>query len=119
MTVTLDRPGTSITTTTLTLVPLTHRSLRTISGWTDQQAVHQAVMSLFPDNLSGDRAERRATGGILHRHDTPTNGAVRLLVQHAIPMRPEYTDDPELQRAILTPLLASLQPGIPVRFRSS
>lgn len=117
MTVTLDRPSTLVATTTLTLVPLTHPSLRAVRSWADQQAVHLAVMGLFGDNLPGDRAQRRATGAILHRHDTPANGPARLLIQHAIPMRPVHNTDPSLQRADLTPLLTNLRPDQPIRFR--
>jgi CRISPR system Cascade subunit CasE len=118
MTATLDRT-TAITTTTLTLVPLTHPSLASVRSWTDQESVHKAVMSLFPATLPatlpGDDGQRRATGTILHSHDIPDHRPARLLVQHATPMRPEHSDN--FQHADLAPLLANLRPGQPVRFR--
>lgn len=103
--------------TTLTLVPLQHRSLRRVRNWSDQQAVHRAVMALFPDDLPGQPEQRRATAGILYRHDTPARGPARLLLQHQTPLRPELDVDPELPHADLQPLFTHLQSGRDVQFR--
>lgn len=117
MTLTVDRPPVALGTTTLTLVPLTHPSMRTVKRWTDQGAVHQAVMSLFPTTLAGEPTARRVGAGILYRHDLPTNGQARLLVQHAVGLRAELTGDLALQQANLEPLVAHLVPGLSIRFR--
>jgi CRISPR system Cascade subunit CasE len=102
---------------TLTLVPLTHVSLRSVRNWNDQAAVHRAVMALFPDNLPGAREQRRATAGILYRHDTPARGPARLLVQHQTPLRSGLQADPALRHAPLAPLMTHLQLGRHVQFR--
>ena len=115
--VTLDPPIQALTTATLTLVPLNHQSLRTVTNWSDQHALHRAVMGMFPDNLPGNSAQRRAIAGILHRHDTPANGPARLLIQHATPLRPELTADPDLRHADLHSLLSNLRTGTEIRFR--
>jgi len=104
-------------TTTLTLVPLQHPCLRPVRNWTDQQVVHRAVMALFPDDLPGAPEERRATAGILYRHDSPARGPARLLVQHQTPLRSALQTDPNLRHADLGPLLSHLHIGIHVRFR--
>jgi CRISPR system Cascade subunit CasE len=117
MTVTLDRPVTALTTVTLTLVPLDHPNLRKIPAWSNRKAVHQAVMSFFPDNLGGDPKTRRATAGILYRHDAPANGPARLLIQHATPIRAELVGARGLEHANLEMLLNDVHMGGHVRFR--
>jgi CRISPR system Cascade subunit CasE len=117
MTLTLEHPPTALTTVTLTLVPLNHPNLSKIPTWSNRKAVHQAVMSFFPDNLAGDPKARRATAGVLHRHDTPANGPARLLIQHTTAMRADILDAPGLQHANLESLLTNIHAGDHVRFR--
>lgn len=51
----------------------------------DFEAVHRAVMALFPATLPGEPSSRRATSGILYRvDDTPAGKFV--LVQSAVPV---------------------------------
>ena len=114
MTVTLDRPRMALTNVTLTLVPLSHQSLRRVHRWDDQEALHRAVMGLFPDTIPGDPEHRRANNAILHRYDTPTNGPARLLVQHATPLRRALATDSALLHADLL-LGATLGEDVAVR----
>lgn len=114
-TATLDRT----TTTTLTLLPLNHRLLgrAALHQLDNQVQLHRTVMSLFPAHLDGPADRRRVAAGILYRLDQPAAGPPRLLVQHSCPLRPEHAEDPYLQHADLTPLLARLRPGAQVSFR--
>lgn len=117
MTVTLDRPRVALTAVTLTLVPLSHASLRRVHRWEDQEALHKAVMGLFPDTIPGHPERRRADNGILYRFDRPPAGPSRLLVQHATPLRPGLAADPALLQADLRPLLVNLGVGTATKFR--
>ena len=117
MTVTLDRPPTQLTGVTLTLVPLSHPSLRRVHHWDDQEALHKAVMGLFPSTIPGDPEQRRAKNGILHRYDTPAHGPARLLIQHSTPLRPGLATDTALMHTQLQPLLVNLHVGTGTRFR--
>ena len=114
MTIVAERPT---ATTTLTLVPLDHPELRRIRRWSDREALHRAVMRLFPDQLVGDPQVRRATAGILFRHDTPGKNPDRLLIQHTTPMRADIIGSRDLRQAGLDPLLKSLEIDQLVRFR--
>ena len=53
------------------------------TDWTDQKAAHRAIMAMFPRDLPGDPAARRAAHGILYRLDNLGGQAV-VLVQSAI-----------------------------------
>ncbi len=117
MTATLDRPRIALTSLTLTLVPLSHQSLRHVHNWDDQEVLHKAVMGLFPDTIPGEPEQRRANNGILHRYDARATGLARLLVQHATPLRPALASDPALLHTDLQPLLVNLGVGTGARFR--
>lgn len=102
----------------LTLVPLEHPSLRAAMRRPgDEQVLHRAVMSLFPDGLPGRTDGPRAAGGILHRLDIAPAGPARLLVQHACALRGGLDTDPTLQHVALGGLLNRLRPGTGCRFR--
>ena len=105
---------------TLTVLPALHPHLiARIRRWDDRDQFHKAVMSLFPDNLNGPPETRRATARILYRHETPTSGTPRVLIQHHTPMLPDVTADPAVRQTSLTPVLTRLTPGTHVRFRTT
>lgn len=90
-----------------------HRAVR--GDLSDAVALHQRVMSLFPNDM-GESA--RQTGGILFRLDDTRDGPC-LLIQAALPPSPDKLpagygswDTRHLQ-----PLLDALTPGMPVRYR--
>jgi CRISPR system Cascade subunit CasE len=90
-----------------------HRAVRT--DLADAVALHQRVMSLFPDGL-GDSA--RQSAGILFRLDEGRDGPC-LLVQASLPPSADklpagYSSWDTRQ---LQPLLDALAPGMPVRYR--
>lgn len=114
MTITMDRPTVI---TTLTLMPLAHPAMHGIKKWSDQGALHRAVMRLFPDHLAGEPTVRRATAGILFRHDTPTDSPARLLIQHNTAMRADLTINTGIKQVALDSLLTTLTVGRGVRFR--
>jgi CRISPR system Cascade subunit CasE len=113
MTATLAPP--LIISPTLTLVSLTHASIRREMRNPDRRDhVHRAVMSLFPADLPGRPGVRRATSNILFRLDHPAEQDPRLLVQASTPLRPGLEDLP--QRS-LGPLVSRLEQGLHVQYR--
>lgn len=109
---TLSQP--TMSTLTLTAVPVTHPTIRrTGKDPRDRLALHHAVMSLFPAALPGPADQRRYTGNILFRLDTPPTGTPRLLIQATTPL----IDTARLPTRELTPLVAALSIGSHIRFR--
>lgn len=97
----------------LTTVPTTHDVFRKVHDWRDQDQVHRSVMWLFPSDLPGDPAERRAASRILYRLEpAPNSAGYRVLVQAAQP--PTTTG---LRVTNLSPLLDALRSGMTLRFR--
>lgn len=121
MTVTLDQPTATPSPSggaTLSLLPVSHPHVaRSVTRWDDQEQVHRAVMALFPTNLGGDPATRRAAARILYRHESPIGGAPRLLIQHQAPLRASHDSDPSIRHADLEPFLARLDIDMTIRFR--
>lgn len=104
----------TMNTLTLTAVPVTHPTIRQAGkDPRNRVALHRAVMSLFPGTLAGPADQRRSTGNILFRLDTPPTGTPRLLVQATTPL----SETTELPTRDLTPLMAALTRSRHIRFR--
>jgi CRISPR system Cascade subunit CasE len=96
----------------LAAVPIDHPALaRRVRDWTDTDQVHQAIMSLFRENLPGAQQQRRATSHILYRLESD---AGRILVQTTV--TPARTDH-GIRLTDLTGLVQYLTAGTTVRFR--
>lgn len=105
-------PTTRVSAPVLAAVPVDHPGLvRRIRDWNDAEQVHQAVMSLFREDLPGPQDQRRATSNILYRIDA---SAGRILVQAAT--APARTDH-GIRTTDLSGLFAQLADGISVRVR--
>lgn len=103
---------------TLTAVPVIHPAIRVkMRNPADRQAVHKAVMSLFPHNLPGPEKTRRHTSNILFRLDQPAQTTARLLIQAASPLRTDLPGPPLTSRS-LRPFLDALNTGTHVQFRA-
>jgi CRISPR system Cascade subunit CasE len=99
--------------TRLTLNP-GHRRVQ--QDLADAAGLHRRVMKLVPDDL-GDSP--RAGAGVLFRLDTRHVGPPVLLVQTRVPIRTDRLPDGYAQVATrdMTPMLTTLRPGLPVRYR--
>ena len=112
MTTTHAQPLTATTAPVLSAVPLDHPALHRIIGdWSDRHQIHQAVMSLFREDLPGPQHQRRATSQILYRVEREAH---RILLQsrHA----PQRTDH-GTRTTHLDALLAALHTGMSIRIR--
>lgn len=83
-----------------------------VRDWSDFDAVHRAVMSLFDPDLPGEADRHRATAGVLFRVDDTGTGRV-VLVQSTVPAT---KPTPETVVKDVSAVLR-IPPGTPVRFR--
>ena len=83
-----------------------------VADWDDQQALHRAVMALFPVILPGAEQERRAASSILFRVDDTATGRV-VLVQSLI----APTHAPPTAKVKTVHCGTAMTTGTAVRFR--
>lgn len=104
---------------TLTTIPATHPHLTRgqyhVRDWNDQAQVHRSIMGLFDKELPGPDRERRSHSSILYRAELSSTREPRLLIQHAAPL---IGDTAGARSLSLDRLFASLEVGVPVRFRT-